>query len=92
MYRNTSLRETDISIFEIEREVVPNNLTAECKLSVFDKRAVKASMPRNFKFSGKSIRNDMMLYKINHEIVDKSSKIISKLLDNREKEWDTKQK
>ena len=57
-------RATDISLLTAEEcDGLPTNNQTERNLSIFDKRASKVAKCRNFKFTGKSIRNDMMLYK-----------------------------
>ena len=47
---------------------------------------------RNYKFTGKSIRNDVMLYKGTQGTVDVSTKLVTKLLEKREAEWNDLQK
>ena len=85
---------TDISLLTAdEHEGLPmNNLQAERNLSIFDKRASKVAKCRNFRFTGKSIRNGVMLYKGNTKQIDNSSKIIMHMLTEREKKWTEKQK
>ena len=76
-----------------EREGLPtDDLQAERNFSIFDKRASKVAKCRNFRFTGKSIRNDMMLYKGNTKQIDNSSKIIMHMLTEREKKWTEGQK
>ena len=47
------------------------NITAERKLAVFGKRAGKVGKCRNYKFTAKSVRNDMQLYSGKQGTVDK---------------------
>ena len=68
-----------------------NNLIGERLLGVFDKRASKVAKYRNSKFTGKSIRNDLMLHKGLQEKVDDKLRKITKLLNEREK-WNEIQK
>ena len=89
-----SKRALDISLLTAdEREGLPtDDLQAERNLSIFDKRASKVAKCRNFRFTGKSIRNDMMQYKGNTKQIDNSSKIIMHMLTEREKKWTEGQK
>ena len=59
-----STRVTDLSSLTKEQlQGLPTgNLKCERHLSVFDKRAGKVAKCRNYKFTGISIRNDVMLY------------------------------
>ena len=50
-----------------------HNLQTEHNLSVFDHRAEKSAKCRNCKLKAKCIRNDMMLYKGNQGVVERSS-------------------
>ena len=86
-------RVSDISkLSEQLRHGLPsNNLCGERNLSVFDKRAEKSAKCRNYKFTAKSIRNDMMLYKGEQGIVEPSSKKLTKLLNKRENCWNEHQ-
>ena len=76
-----------------ELEGLPsNNLSAERNLSIFDKRASKVTKSKNFKFTAKSIRNDMQLYKGKQNLVDPLSRKVTKMLEEREKNWNAAQK
>ena len=50
-------------------------------LAVFDKRADKVGKCRNYKFTVKSVRNDMQLYSGKQGTVDKIVRNMTKLLD-----------
>ena len=60
--------------------------------SIFDNRAKKVAKCRNQKFTGKSIRNDVMLYRGGHKEVNPSIKLIASLLNAREAVWTESQK
>ena len=66
-------------------------MQTERNLSIFYKRASKVAKCRNFKFTGKSIRNDMKLYKGDTNQIENSSKIIMHILSEREKKWTEEQ-
>ena len=69
-----------------------NNIPSERIFSVFDRKAV-AAKSRNHKFKAKSIRNDMTLYQSSvSNIPDQKVSAILKILNAREKEWDSKQR
>ena len=82
-----SSRATDLSSLDTwQLKGLPsNNLIGKRLLAVFDKRASKVAKCRNRKFAGKSIRNDLMLYKGLQEKVDDRSRKITKLLNEGEK-------
>ena len=67
------------------------NLKYERHLSVFDKHSEVATC-RNRKFTAKSIRNNVMLYRKVQNTVDPTMKMITKLLDERENQWTTNQR
>ena len=69
-----------------------HNITAERKLAVFDKPADKVGKCRNYKFTPKSVRNDMQLYSGKQGTVNKIVRNITKLLDVRGWKWDEKEK
>jgi len=89
----SSKRATDLSLLtEEERRALPTgNLKCERHLSVFDNRSEVAKC-RNRKFTGKSIRNDVMLYRKVQSVVDPAMKLITKLLYERESIWTAQQK
>ena len=69
-----------------------NNILSERIFSVFDRKAV-AAKSRNHKFKVKSIRNDTNLYQSSvSNIPDQKVSAILKILNAREKEWDSKQR
>ena len=74
------------------KDLETNNLAAERNLVLFDRRASKASKSRNYKFTAKSVRDDMLLHKGNQNTVDQIVKKISKLLGEREIKWNEIQK
>ena len=67
------------------------NLKGERHLPLFNKHAEVANC-RNRKFTAKSIRNIVMLYRKVQNTVDPAMKIITKLLDERENQWTTNQR
>ena len=87
-------RATDISKLSLEerKDLPTNNLITERNLSVFDRRASKSAKCRNRKFTAKGIRNDMVLHKSKVIVVEKSSWKLTKLLSEREKNWNESQK
>ena len=89
-----SNRATNLSTLTKEqlKGLPTGNLKCERHLSVFDKRAGKVAKCGNYKFTGKSIRNDVMLYKGTQGTVDVSTKLVTKLLEKREAEWNDLQK
>ena len=60
-------------------------------MSVFDKRSEVANC-RNRKFTAKSIRNNVWLYRKVQNTVDPATKMIPKLLDENENQWATNQR
>ena len=90
----SSSRATDISKLEKnELQGLPTeNLKCERNLSVFDNRSGKVGKSRNKKFTGKSIRNDVMLYRKVQGVVDPVSKLTTILLDKRESDWTAMQR
>ena len=82
---------SDLSDAELQG-LPTNNLNTERNLSTFDRRADKSAKCRNFRFTAKGIRNDVMLFKGNQHTVDKTSRKISAALISREKEWTKTQK
>ena len=69
-----------------------HNITAERKLAVFDIRAGKVGKCRNYKFTVKSVRNNVQLYSGKQRTVDKIVRNITKLLDVWGLKWDEKQR
>ena len=61
-------------------------------LAVFDKRADKVGKCRNYKFTVKSVQNDMQLYSGKQGTVNKIVRNMTKLLDVRGQNWNKKQK
>ena len=92
--QESSKRATDLSLLtEEELEgLATGNLKCERHLSVFDNRSEKVAKCRNQKFTAKSIRNDVMLYRKVQTVVDPATKLITKLLDERESIWTENQK
>ena len=90
----SSNRASDLSLLtKEERKGLPNNnLKCERHLSVFDNRSGKVAKCRNQKFSAKSIRNDVMLFRKVQGFVDPATRLVTKLLDERESLWTEKQK
>ena len=88
------MRATDITTLNTEDlNLLPsNNLKAGRNLAEFDWRASIVAKCRNFKFTAKSIRNDVLLSKRNNGKVDAPARIIIKLLNERELRWNKKQK
>ena len=86
-------RATAIANEEPERLVgLPtNNLFTERDFSKFD-RLAKVAKCRNRKFTGKGIRDSMVLFKVTDMKVDKLTKQISKLFSHRKKNWTQEQK
>lgn len=89
-----SNRATDLSSLTKEQLQGLTTGYLKCKrhLSVFDKRAGKVAKCRNYKFTEKSIHNDVMLYKCTQGMVDPSTKLVTKLLEEREAMWTDIQK
>ena len=89
-----SNRATDLSSLTKEQlqGLTTGNLKCKRHLSVFDKRAGKVAKCRNYKFTYKSIHNDVMLYKCTQGMVDPSTKLVTKLLEEREVMWTDIQK
>ena len=76
-----------IDILKLRKEQRPiGKLKCERHLSVFNKRSEVANCI-NRTFAYKSIRNDVMLYRKLQNIVDLAMKRITKLLDERKKQW-----
>ena len=92
--QDNSLRPTDITTVNIEDlKLLPcNNLKAERNLAEFDRRVSNVTKYRNFKYTSKSIRNNVILSKRNSGKVEASARIIKKLLNEREIRWNEKQK
>ena len=82
---------TKLSTAELEGLLI-NNLPAERNLAIFNKRASKVAKSRNYKFTAKSVKNDMQLYKGNQGTVDRLTRNITSLLDTRGKKWDDTQR
>ena len=76
-----------ISVTELEG-FPTNNLATERNLSLFDRCASKVAKCRNYKFTAKSIRNDMLLHKEIQDTVDRITHKVTALLNAREKKWD----
>ena len=91
--QDNSLRATDITTLNTEDlNLLPsNNLKAERNLAEFDWRASIVAKCRNFKFTAKSIRNDVLLSKRNNGKVEAPARTIIKLLNERELRWNEKQ-
>ena len=84
---------TDLSTLAAnELEGLPtNNLVTERDLSRFDREA-QVAKSRNRRFKAKNIRNNMVLYETKSEIkVDKISKKIAEILNQREERWNHSQ-
>ena len=90
----SSLRATDITTLNIEDlKLQPsNNLKAERNLAEFGWRVSNIAKCRNFKFTAKSIRNDVMLIKRNNGKVEAPAQIIKKIVNERDIRWNEKQK
>ena len=90
---DSSKRATDLSLLSKEelKGLPTENSKCERNLSVFDNRAGKVAKCRNRRFTGKSIRNDVMLYRNIQGKVDPETKVITKLLDERESIWTSQQ-
>ena len=86
-------RATDISLVSHkERRTMPtDNVIAERDFAKFDHLA-RVAKYRNNKFTAKGIREDMMLYKSTEGVANKTTKIVDKVLQIREKDWTAKQK
>ena len=81
----SSTRATDLSVLTKEQlcGLPIGNLKCERNLSIFNTRAEKGAKSRNQKFTAKSIRNDVMLYRDVQDKVDPAMKFVTKLLDER---------
>ena len=82
----SSTRATDLSVLTKEqlRGLPTGNLKSERNLSISNTRAKKGAKSRKRKFTAKSIRNDVMLYRDVQDKVDPAMKLVTKLLDERE--------
>ena len=92
--KNEPARATQLNLLTAEElaQLPTNNIPSEGIFSVFDRKAV-AAKSRNHKFKAKSIRNDMMLYQSSvSNIPDQKVSTILRILNAREKEWDSKQR
>ena len=91
--QESSTRAIDISKLTTEQhqDLPTGNLKCERHLSVFDKRS-KVAKCRNRKFTAKSIRNNVMLYRKVQNTVDPAMKMITKLLDERKSQWTMNQR
>ena len=81
----SSTRATDLSVLTKEQlcGLPTGNLKCERNLLIFNTRAEKGAKNRNRKFTAKSIRNDVMLYRDVQDEVDPAMKFVTKLLDER---------
>ena len=86
-------RATDISLVSHkERRTMPtDNVISERDFAKFDHLA-RVAKYRNSKFTAKGIQEDMVLYKSTEGVVNKTTKIVDKVLQIREKDWTAKQK
>ena len=92
--KNKPARATQLNLLTAEElaQLPTSNIPSERIFSVFDRKAVAAES-RNHKFKVKSIRNDMTLYQSSvSNIPDQKVSAILKILNAREKEWDSKQR
>ena len=92
--KNEPARETQLNLLTAQElaQLATNNIPTEKIFLVFDRKAV-AAKSRNHKFKAKSIRNDMTLYQSSvSNIPDQKVSAILKILNAREKEWDSKQR
>lgn len=92
-FSNAEKRATDLSTLDADAlEGLPtNNLVTERDLSRFDREA-QVAKSRNRRFKAKNIRNNMVLYKTKSKIkVDKISKQIAEMLNQREEKWNQSQ-
>ena len=73
---NETLRAIDIfGMIKSQLQGLPtNNLASARNLAIYDKRAGKISKPRNKKFTGASIQNDLCLYRANQSERQSKSK------------------
>ena len=92
--KNEPARVTQLNLLTAEElaQLPTNNIPRESIFSIFDRKAV-AAKSRNHKFKATSIRNDMTLYQSSvSNIPDQKVSAILKILNAREKEWDSKQR
>ena len=92
--KNEPAPETQLNLLTAQElaQLATNNIPTEKIFLVFDRKAV-AAKSRNHKFKAKSIRNDMTLYQSSvSNIPDQKVSAILKILNAREKEWDSKQR
>ena len=92
--KNEPARATQLNLLTAEElaQLPTNNIASERILSVFDRNTV-AAKSRNHIFNATSIRNDMTLYQSSvSNIPDQKVSAILKILNAREKEWDSKQR
>ena len=64
-----------------------NNLDCERDLSIFSKLAARSSACSNHKFKAKGIRDEMTVIKSNPVHVEQITHSLSRILDDREKQW-----
>ena len=94
LIKNKSARATQLNLLTAEElaQLPTNNIPSEGIFSVFDRKAV-AAKSRNHKFKAKHIRNDRTFYQSSvSNIPDQKVSAILKILNAREKEWDSKQR
>ena len=92
--KNEPARAMQLNLLTAEElaQLPTNNIPRESIFSIFDRKAV-AAKSRNHKFKATSIRNDMTLYQSSvSNIPDQKVSVILKILNAREKEWDSKQR
>ena len=80
-------RTNDISLVSHEeRRTRPtDNVIAECDFAKFDLLA-RVAKYRNNQFTAKGIHEDIMLYKSTEGVANKTTKIVDKVLQIREKD------
>ena len=89
--KNEPARATQLNLLTAEElaQLPTNNIPSERILSVFDRNAV-AAKSRNHIFNKTSIRNDMTLYQSSvSNIPGQNVLAVLKILNAREKEWDS---
>ena len=94
LIKNKSARATQLNLLTAEElaQLPTNNIPSEGIFSVFDRKAV-AAKSRNHKFKAKHIRNDRTFYQSSvSNIPDQKVSAILKILNAREKVWDSKQR
>ncbi|KAK6179055.1 hypothetical protein SNE40_011501 [Patella caerulea] len=87
--RATALHKLEPSLLEF---LPTDNLDCERDLAKFDKLAQRSAACSNKRFTGRSIRDEMTVYKSPPVNVEKITKSMSKILDKQEQQWMEKQK